>query len=139
MATKQTGWFLIMVSWEPGADGVAQESFKDVLNYLRIFDQTTENKEGWQKEKERIKNENPNDARFSIDSDSLKAFNLIGRRKFVIIFRIESNSHMVLLELSKIISWSRPMPINVEIFPASYVFEVESIFPNFSVIPPGTK
>jgi hypothetical protein len=112
-------WFLIMVSWETGADKEAQEKFLEVLQYLKIF----ENLENRDTKLENLFKEDPADARLKVVPESLKALNLIGRRKFVIIFQTKSNK--VLLELSKMISWGGH--ISAEIFPASYVFEVERI------------
>jgi hypothetical protein len=117
-------WFLIMVSWEVGADAAAQKRFGEVLKYLRIFkcEDLTNPKDVAARDKA-LKGLKKGDFRLEIVPNSLKAINLIGRRKFVIIFQVKSNK--VLLALSKMISWSAP--ISVEIFPASYVFEVESI------------
>ena len=109
---KEGSWFLIMVSWEAGADAAAQKRFKEVFKYLKIF--KSEDPKARDKESKNLAKNHPADPRLEIVPDSLKALNLIGRRKFVIIFQTKSNK--VLLELSKMISWSRP--ISVEIFPA---------------------
>jgi hypothetical protein len=114
-------WFLIMVSWEAGADAAAQERFKEVFEYLNIF--KSEDPKARDEKLKELEKKHPADPRLEVVPDSLKALNLIGRRKFVIIFQTKSNK--VLLALSKMISWSGP--ISVEIFPASYVFEVERI------------
>jgi len=129
MSEEQTkgSWFMIMVNWEAGADAEAQESFKEVFDYLKIFkSQDAKDRDHRDEELNKIKEKNPADPLLEIVPDSLRGLNLIGRRKFVIILQTKSNR--VLLELSKMIAWGRH--ISVEIFPASYVFEVhEVMFP----------
>jgi hypothetical protein len=115
-----------MVSWEPGEDQAAAESFKEVFDYLNKF--RSQDLDDIKKRDVWLAGLDKEDARSAIVPDSLRGLNLIGRRKFVIILKLkkESNPNNLLLHLSKKISWCRR--INVEIFPAAYVFEVETIF-----------
>jgi hypothetical protein len=122
---NEGSWFLIMVSWEAEADAIAQERFEQVLNDLRIFKcEDLTNPDDVAARDKNLTILTKDDYRSEIVPNSLKALNLIGRRKFVIILQTKSNN--VLLALSKMISWAGP--VSVEIFPASYVFEVERIF-----------
>jgi hypothetical protein len=136
---EQNSWFLIMVSWEPGGDGEAVKRFHQVYMYLNIrapFNTDDDEKksaiqQGRKEEYEQYLKDNElaletldeNDPVYDIVEDSIKALNLIGRRKFVIIFQTKSNR--VLQRLSKIISLGTE--ISVEIFPATYVTELKEL------------
>ncbi len=125
-------WFLIMVSWEMGADEVAVSRFHQVYMYLNVRAPGMDEDKRKRREAEDAYNEcykdDPivtDDPVYDIVVGSLKPFNLIGRRKFVIICQTPSNR--VLQRLSKMISLKAP--INVEIFPATYVTELRDILP----------
>ena len=107
---KQYNWFLIMVSWDWNADQDAIKKFQWVYNYLNAYNV----KEQWKKI-----SANPNDPRNALDFDSLKALNLIGQRKFVIIGQTTSNK--VLQEISSNVTLETA--IRVDVFPATYVHE----------------
>ncbi len=123
--STEGSWFLIMCSWEMGADDEAVKRFHEVYKYLRILAPPDEvRKEALAK----LAKENPNDLRLTLVADSLKSLNLIGRRKFVIVCQIISpNCNRMLQELSKMIGLGAS--INVEIFPATYVHDLEAILP----------
>ena len=110
---KHYNWFLIMCSWDWGTDKVALERFVEVFRYLNKRD-----KQAWEKVIA-----DPDDPRHALDFDSLKALNLIGQRKFVIIGRTTSNR--VLQELSSMITLETA--IRVDVFPATYVREFAEI------------
>ncbi|MGA2466636.1 MAG: hypothetical protein ABSH06_20090 [Thermodesulfobacteriota bacterium] len=129
MQTKSSdgSWFLIMCSWEMGADDVAQKRFRDVYGYLLplappyIIDAIPEYIMKQVPVDPIIKGSN--DPRLDLVPESLKSLNLIGRRRFVIICQIISNNcNRVLLALSRKISLDAP--ISVEIFPATYVHDL---------------
>jgi hypothetical protein len=101
-------WFVIVCSWDLEAEGEAIERFEHTYHYLNKLREP-----GW------LEN-NKNDPRAALDVDSLKALNLIGRRKFVIV--CQTRSHKVLLELSKRIGLRSP--VKVEVLPASHVHDV---------------
>jgi hypothetical protein len=107
---KQYNWFLIMCSWDWNADQDAIKKFQWVYNYLNAYNV----KEQW----EEI-SANANDPRNALDFDSLKALNLIGQRKFVIIGQTTSNK--VLQEISSHVTLETA--IRVDVFPATYVHE----------------
>ena len=119
---KQYNWFLIMSSWEKGADDEAVKRFHDVYKYLKVLAPPDDVR---QKTLAQLARKNPEDPRLTLVPESLKALNLIGRRKFVIICQTTSNR--VLQELSKMISLGAS--ISVEIFPATYVYDLEAILP----------
>jgi len=123
-------WFLIMVSWEMDADGDAVKRFHQVYNYLNLRAPGMDKNEEDRKAAESLYNkhypEDPlveDDPVYDIVEGSLKPFNLIGRRKFVIICQTPSNR--VLQRLSKMISLN--VRISVDIFPATYVTELRDI------------
>jgi len=107
----QGNWFLIMCSWDWDADKVALEKFQWVYNYLNIYN-TPEWKE--------LRDDDP---RKAMDFESLKALNLIGKRKFVIIGQTSSNN--VLQKISSEITLGTA--IKVDIFPATYVHDFKKI------------
>jgi len=116
MATlKGHSWFMIMCSWELGADDEAVQNFNKLYEYLNVLTD-----EKW---RDKL---NPNDFRLDLDSESIIALNLIGRRKFVIICQARSNK--VLQELSKRVSLRAP--VKVEIFPATTVHDLFKMLPN---------
>jgi hypothetical protein len=105
-----------------GADEEAVKRFYEVYKYLRILAPPDDVR---QKALAALPKDDP---RLTLVADSLKSLNLIGRRKFVIVCQIISpNCNKVLQELSKMISLYAP--INVEIFPATYVHDLEAILP----------
>lgn len=110
-AIQVYSWFLIMCSWEYEHDTMAIEIFEKVYKYL-IVSQTDE----WGKLAE-------SDPRKAIDPDSLKALNLIGKRKFVIIGRTKNNK--VLQELSSMVTLTTP--IKVDVYAATDVNEFRDI------------
>ena len=118
-------WFMIMVSWEMGADGEAVQRFHQVYMYLNIRAPNIGKDEQMKRQAE-YNESYPNDPVreddpvYDIVEGSLKPLNLIGRRRFVIIFQTKSNK--VLQRLSKMISLLAH--ITVEIFPATYVTEL---------------
>lgn len=127
---KQYNWFLIMVSWEMGADDEAVQRFSQVYMYLNI--RAPDIKEDEQKKRQEEYNKSypddpvrEDDPVYEIVQGSLKPLNLIGRRRFVIILQTKSNK--VLQRLSKMISLHAH--ITVEIFPATYVTELRGILP----------
>jgi hypothetical protein len=109
---EEGNWFLIMVSWDWDADQDAIRKFQWVYKYLNAYNVKAE----WDKVK-------ADDPRKAIDFDSLKALNLIGQRKFVIIGRTRSN--VVLQEISANITLQTA--IRVDVFPATYVHEFKKI------------
>jgi hypothetical protein len=109
-----SNWFMIMVSWDWNADQDAISKFQWVYNYLNAYNVP----EKWEKIKA-----DPNDHRNAIDFESLKAINLIGQRKFVIIGRTASNK--VLQEISANITLHTA--IKVDVSPATYVHEFTKI------------
>jgi hypothetical protein len=115
-------WFLIMCSWEMGADDVAVQRFHDVYDYLNILAPPEEARKVRLAE---LRSNAPNDPRLTLVPESLKSLNLIGRRKFVIICQTTSNR--VLQALSRMISLGAP--ISVDIFPATYVHDLKDILP----------
>jgi len=118
-------WFLITCSWEIGADDEAVKRFHEVYKYLRILAPPDNVR---QKALAELARKNPQDPRLQIVPESLKSLNLIGRRKFVIVCQIiSSHCNKVLQELSRMISLGAP--ISVEIFPATYVHDLEAILP----------
>jgi len=124
--SSEGNWFLIMASWEMGADAEAIQRFYDVYHYLLPL-APSDAIPG--EIRDRIKEDpilDPDDPRSSLVPTSLKSLNLIGRRKFVIIGQTTSNnSNRVLQALSRKISLGAP--INVEIFPATYVHDLIGI------------
>ncbi len=109
-------WFVILCSWELEAEDEAVERFNDVYEYLNILRNAR-----WLDEQEKLElGGKDTDTRYALDRDSLKALNLIGRRKFVFVF--QSKSHKILLELSKRIGLNSP--IKVEVLPAVHVHDV---------------
>jgi hypothetical protein len=122
-------WFLIMCSWEMGADAAAIQRFHDVYDYLRILSPPDEVR---QKALAELALKDPNDPRLTLVPESLKSLNLIGRRKFVIICQTTTNNcNRVLQALSRIISLEAP--ISVEIFPATYVHDLINLLPERKV------
>ena len=111
---KQYNWFLIMCSWDWNADKGALERFQWVYNYLNAYNN--------EEERKKI-TADANDPRNALDFESLKALNLIGQRKFVIIGRTTSNK--VLQEISSNITLETA--IRVDVFPATYVHEFARI------------
>jgi hypothetical protein len=113
--TMETGqhynWFMIMISWDCDADKDAIIKFQWVYNYLNVY-----NTDQWKLLRD-------DDLRKAIDFDSLKALNLIGQRKFVIIGRTTSNK--VLQEISSNITLETG--IRVDVFPATYVHEFAKV------------
>jgi hypothetical protein len=130
MSEKPTegNWFLIMVSWEAGADAEAIQRFYDVYDYLLPLAPANVIPE---EIRDRVKADpiqSPDDPRLGLVPASLKSLNLIGRRKFVIIGQTTSNnSNRVLQALSRKISLGAP--ISVEIFPATNVHDLIGILP----------
>jgi len=110
-AIEVYSWFLIMCSWEPENDEEAIGKFGEVYKYL-IGSQTKE----WD-------DLDVNDPRKAIDPDSLKALNLIGKRKFVIIGRSMNNE--VLQKLSSMITLKKH--IKVDVYAATDVTEFRNI------------
>jgi hypothetical protein len=132
--TMETGrhynWFMIMVSWDMGADSEAVQRFIKVYMYLNVrapgMDEHKDRQEAAVKAYNDAYKDDPiveDDPVYDIVHGTLKPFNLIGRRRFVILFQTPSNR--VLQRLSKMISLYAP--INVEIFPATYVTELRDI------------
>ena len=115
---SEVDWFVVVSSWEAGADDAAVQRFHDVYKYLNVL--APERREKALAGLER------HDPRLDIVPESLRALNLIGRRKFMII--CQARSTRVLQELSKKISLGAP--INVEIFPATNVHDLEALLPN---------
>ena len=72
-----------------------------------------------------IKNKNPTDPLFDLDSDSFKALNLIGRRQFVIIGQATSNR----LQQKLALDIGLGTRIKVEVFPATYVHDLRTVLP----------
>jgi len=105
-------WFLIMCRWEPDANGDAIQKFDEVYQYLNLLTDD--------KKLEKFEAENPDDPLFELDSDSLKALNLIGRRKFVIIGQAKSNK--LLQKLALMVGLDTH--IKVEVFPATLVHDL---------------
>ena len=102
MEEKQYNWFLIMCSWDGNADKDALEKFQWVYHYFNAYD-----------------SRDANDLRNAMDFASLKALDLIGQRKFVIIGRTTSNR--VLQKISSNVTLETA--IRVDVFPATYVHE----------------
>jgi len=122
--SSEGSWFLIMASWEIGADDKAVQRFHEVYEYLLPL-APTDDPELRQKALAALPKDDP---RSTLVADSLKSLNLIGRRKFVIICQIlNDKSNKWLQKLSKMISLGAH--INVEIFPATYVHDLEAILP----------
>ena len=128
--SKDGSWFMIMVSWEMGADGEAVQRFHQVYKYLNLRAPGMDENEDKRKEAEKVYNESypkdplvEDDPVYDIVQGSLKPLNLIGRRKLVIICQTPSNR--VLQRLSKMISLNAH--ISVEIFPATYVTELRDL------------
>jgi len=103
-------WFLIMCSWDSNADKDALKRFGRLYDYLDIYP------DRWDK----LPDEDP---RKALDIKELKALNLIGQRKFVIIGRTRSNR--VLQKISSDITLETA--IRVEVFPATYVREFKEV------------
>ena len=103
-------WFLIMCSWDSNADKDALKRFGRLYDYLDIYP------DRWDK----LPDEDP---RKALDIKELKALNLIGQRKFVIIGRTTSNK--VLQKISSDITLETA--IRVEVFPATYVREFKEV------------
>jgi 3-dehydroquinate dehydratase len=99
---RQYNWFLIMCSWGENADKDALEKFQWVYRYFNAYD-----------------GRDANDLRNAMDFASLKALDLIGQRKFVIIGRTTSNR--VLQKISANVTLETA--IRVDVFPATYVHE----------------
>jgi hypothetical protein len=119
--SSKGSWFLIMASWQMGADLEAIQRFHEVYKYLRILTPGPER----QAALDGLPREDP---RLSLVPDSLKSLNLIGRRQFVIVCQIKSeNCNRILQELSKIIILEAR--ISVEIFPATYVHDLNTMLP----------
>ena len=106
-------WFMLTASWEPDADSKALNVFGNVYKMLKDFGTTSQKPELQ-----------------DLDPDSLKALNLIGRRKFVIIGQTQSN--IPLQYLSREISLQQP--VKVEIFPATYVHDLAQMFVDENLI-----
>ena len=115
---SEVDWFVIVSSWEAGADDAAVQRFHDVYQYLNVLAPDYREKA--------LAGLDKNDPRRDIVPETLRALNLIGRRKFMIICQTRSNR--VLQELSKKISLGAP--VNVEIFPATNVHDLEALLPN---------
>jgi hypothetical protein len=125
MNSSKGNWFLIECSWQMGADAEAIQRFREVYKYLLPLASTDDPKVR-QVAIERAAKEDP--LLLNVVPDSLKSLNLIGRRKFVIICQIlNDKSNKWLQKLSKMISLEAP--ISVEIFPATYVHDLEAILP----------
>lgn len=124
MDVKSTegNWFLIMCTWEMGADDIAVQRFHDLYDYLRILAPPDDVR---QKALDALPRDDP---RLTLVPDSLKSLNLIGRRTFVIVCQIISEkSNKLLQELSKRMSLGAP--ISVEIFPATFVHDLLDVLP----------
>jgi len=106
-----------MAGWEMGADDVAVQRFHDVYEYLNVL--------APERREKAIAGLDRDDPRLELVPESLKALNLIGRRKFVIICQAASNR--ILQVLSRIISLGAP--IKVDIFPATYVHDLKDMLP----------
>jgi len=113
-AIEVYSWFLIMCSWEYEHDAMAQKKFGEVYEYLINFKDPDSK---W------VKDLRSDDLRSAFDPHSLKALNLIGKRKFVIIGRTKNNE--VLQKLSLMITWETA--IKVDVFAATDVNEFYSI------------
>ena len=123
--SSKGNWFLIECSWQMGADDEAVKRFRDVYTYLLPLT-PTEKPEERKAAIERAAKEDP--LLLNVVPDSLKSLNLIGRRKFVIICQIISpNCNKLLQTLSRMIILDAP--INVEIFPATFVHDLNAILP----------
>jgi len=121
--SSKGNWFLIMCSWQMGADDEAIQRFHDVYNYLKILAPPVEVRQ------EALAKLAKDDPRLYLVPDSLKSLNLIGRRQFVIICQtLSENCNRLLQELSRMISLQAK--ISVEIFPATYVHDLISILPD---------
>lgn len=121
--SSEGNWFLIICSWEKGADDAAVQRFHKVYKYLAPLAP-----EFREKGLVEIAKKDSNDPRLSLVPDSLKSLNLIGRRKFVIICQTTSiNSNRVLQALSLEIGLGAP--VSVEIIPATYVHDLMNILP----------
>ena len=112
---KGHSWFLITCSWEPGADVEAEDRFIKTYKYLDEL-----STDGW---RDKLDTDDP---RLDLDSESLRAFNLIGRRQFVVIGQTRSNR--VLQELA--IKIGLGAPIRVDVFPATLVHDLYNIMPS---------
>jgi hypothetical protein len=112
---KGHSWFLMMFSWEPGADVEAEERFIKAYKYLDEL-----SADDW---RDKLDTDDP---RLDLDSESLRALNLIGRRKFVVIG--QSTSNRVLQELALKVGLGAP--IKVEVFPATFVHDLYKIMPS---------
>jgi hypothetical protein len=122
--SSEGNWFLIMCSWEMGADDEAIQRFHEVYKYL-IPLAPTDDPEVRQQALAALPKDDP---RLTLVPDSLKSLNLIGRRKFVIICQIISpNCNKFLQKLSRMISLRAS--ISVEIFPATFVHDLKAILP----------
>ena len=108
-------WFMMMCSWEWEHDSKALNKFGEVYKHLNIF-----NTSEWDSIKA---DPNNNDLRKALNVSTLKAFNLIGQRKFVIVG--ETTSNKVLQQLSSMITLGTP--IKVEIFNATYVHDFNTV------------
>ncbi|MEJ2588092.1 MAG: hypothetical protein P8165_11060 [Deltaproteobacteria bacterium] len=103
-------WYVIVCSWELEDEEEAISRFNNFYLYLNKL-----RDEEWVSDKR-----NSEDIRLNLDSESLLALNLIGRRKFLII--CQSKSHKILLEMSKMIGLRSP--VKVEVLPAIHVHDV---------------
>jgi hypothetical protein len=128
--TMEYHWFMIMVSWDIGADSEAVQRFAKVYLYLNVrapyMDDHKDEQAAAVKTYNEAYKDDPivgDDPIHEIVSGTLKPFNLIGRRRFVIL--LQTSSNRVLQRLSKMISLYAP--IRVEIFPATYVTELKDI------------
>lgn len=124
MAVRSTegNWFLIMCTWDIDADEIAVQRFYDLYDYLKVLAPPEEVRQ------EALAGLPRDDPRLTLVPDSLKSLNLIGRRTFVIVCQIISEkSNRLLQELSKKISLGAP--INVEIFPATFVHDLIDVLP----------
>jgi hypothetical protein len=125
--SSEGNWYLIMCSWETGADDEAVQRFHHLYTYFSILTPTKDPKVR-EDALAKLKSHDPHDPRLTLVPESLKSLNLIGRRKFVIICQITSeNCNRELQTLSREISLGAP--VSVEIFPATYVHDLIGVLP----------
>ena len=114
---KGHSWFMIMCSWEPDEDAVAVERFRKLYGYLNHLNDSDK--------LDAFRKQHQDDPLFDLDSDSFKAINLIGRRQFVLIGQARSNR----LEQRIALDIGLGSRIKVEVFPATYVHDLEAVLP----------
>jgi hypothetical protein len=111
-------WFMISCSWEPEEDADAVAKFGAVYGYLELLTDDQKLAE--------YKNRKPDDPIFDLDADSFKALNLIGMRQFVMIGQATSNR----LQQQLALDIGLGTRIRVEVFPATYVHDLQTVMPS---------